>query len=334
MIEVMTIKQPYKALELSTKLIIDEALRRNIDVEVLDEADNIIRLRKGDKIEYVKKATMTSLDNYIVPLLMENKEVTKTILREHGLPVPDGIVVDSVAEANKSFNQFQGKAIVVKPKSTNFGLGVQMLNEDVSLSEFTNAVKQAFTFDKTVMIERFIPGKEFRFLVIDDQVIAILHRIPANVTGDGMLTIEELITKKNDDPLRGKGHVTPFECIVLGKIELECLRMQGKDKSYIPKKGEAVYLRENSNVSTGGDSIDYTDDVIDGYKDIAIKAVKALGAKICGLDMIIADVKTAPNKDNHSIIELNFNPAIYMHNFPYQGTNRHVERKVLDILGY
>jgi len=309
-------------------------LRRNVEVEVLDEADNIIRLRKGEKVEYVKKATMTSLDKYIVPLLMNNKEVTKIILREHDLSVPDGIIIDSVEKANKSFSQFKGKAIVVKPKSTNFGLGVQMLNKDVSLSEFTYAIKQAFTYDKTVMIEQFIPGKEYRFLVIDNQVIAILHRIPANVTGDGKLTIEELVAKKNDDPLRGKGHVTPFECIILGKIELECLRMQGKDKAYIPKKGETVYLRENSNVSTGGDSIDYTDDVIDEYKHIAIKAVKALGAKICGLDMIIADVQAMPNSQNHSIIELNFNPAIYMHNFPYQGTNRHVERKVLDLLGF
>lgn len=328
--------EQYPKLELSTKLIIAEALNRGIHVDVLDEADNFIRLRKGDRIEYIKQATKTSADSYIVPLIMENKEVTKLVLREAGINVPAGITVNSVEQAMEVWLKFEHKDIVVKPKSTNFGEGVQILrlSQQSSVDAFTKAIEQALEFDHVVMIEEFIPGKEYRFLVIDGEVVAVLHRIPANVQGDGIHTIQQLVTEKNKHPLRGVGHVTPFEKIVLGPIELECLRQQGMSVDSIPKQGDIVYLRENSNVSTGGDSIDFTDDISNEYKEIAIKAVRAVGAKICGLDMILLDPKQAPNTTNHSIIELNFNPAIYLHNYPYIGINRQVEKKVLDLLQF
>jgi len=184
------------------------------------------------------------------------------------------------------------------------------------------------------MIEEFIPGLEYRFLVVDDEVAAILHRVPANVTGNGSLNIKELVDEKNRNPMRGKGYVTPLETIVLGSFEVDYLTSQGKDINYVPVEGEVVYLRENSNLSTGGDSIDFTDDILDDYKVIAVESARAVGAKICGADIIISDVKARPDRNNHSIIELNFNPILHAHAYPSQGQNRHVEDNVLDLLGF
>ncbi len=98
--------------------------------------------------------------------------------------------------------------------------------------------------------------------------------------------------------------------------------------------GQIVYLRENSNISTGGDSIDHTDDIHAGYKAAAVRAAQAVGARICGADLIIPDLHAAPSADNYSIIELNFNPALHIHDHPFSGQNRHVEGKVLDLLGF
>lgn len=324
----------YENLELSTQLLIKEALSREIEVEVLDSEDNFIRLKKGDKIEYVKEATKTSADTYISQLIMANKEVTKVILRENGINVPNGTSVHSLQEAKEKWNEFLNKAIVIKPKSTNFGDGIIILQTNNSYEDFISAVEQGFNFDSTVLIEEFAHGKEYRFLVIKDEVVAILHRIPANVTGDGVLTIEELVIEKNKDPLRGTGHVTPFEKINIGQIETQFLGFQGKDISYIPMEGEKIYLRENSNISTGGDSIDFTDEIIDQYKTIAINSAKAVGAKICGADIIINNIYEEPNLKNHSVIELNFNPAIYTHKFPHIGRSRNAAKKVLDLLGF
>ena len=112
------------------------------------------------------------------------------------------------------------------------------------------------------------------------------------------------------------------------------MEKNGLTISSIPLKEELVYLRENSNVSTGGDSIDYTDDMHLEYKEIALQAARGIGAMICGIDIILSDFNAKATKDNYTIIELNFNPALHMHNYPYQGQNRHVEKKVLDLLGF
>jgi glutamate--cysteine ligase/glutathione synthase len=328
------LKESYEGLELSTQIIINEALNRGIEIDVLDGDDNFIRLKKGDKVEYVKQATKTSADTYIAPLIMENKDVTKMVLKEHGINVPMSVTIKNVDDAMKKYSNLVGKDIVIKPKSTNFGEGVLILKDMKSKEDFNNAIVHALKYDYSVMIEEFVQGKEYRFLVIGEEVIAILHRDPANVVGNGVQNIKELVDEKNKNPQRGNGHVTPLEKISIGFVEENYLATQDKDIYYVPNNGEIVYLRENSNISTGGDSIDFTDEILDQYKIIAVNSAKAVGAKICGADIIIQDVKAEPNKHNHSIIELNFNPILYAHDFPYKGQNRYVERKLLDLLGF
>lgn len=324
----------YKKLELSTQIIIKEALKRDVEIEVLDWDDNFIRLKKDNRVEYVKQGTKTSLDNYIVPLIMENKEITKIILREHDINVPDSVNVNQLDKALDKYQDFKNKSVVIKPKSANFGEGVSILKDLKSKQDYINAIKEAFVYGSSVMIEDYIPGEEYRFLVVTDEVLAVMSRVPANVVGDGIHDINELVLEKNSNPMRGNGYLTPLEKIKLGPIENNNLASQMKDINYVPGDGEIIYLRENSNLSTGGDSIDFTDDVHEEYKNIAIKSADAVGAKICGVDIIISDVKIKPNEHNHSIIELNFNPVIYPHNFPYVGQNRHVERKIVDLLGF
>ena len=165
-------------------------------------------------------------------------------------------------------------------------------------------------------------------------MVGVLHRVPANVTGDGIHSIKELVRLKNQSILRGKGYKTPLEKISLGENEIEKLTSQGKNINYVPKTDEVIYLRNTSNISTGGDSLDFTDEIDESYKKLAIKAAKSLDVKITGLDMIIKDYKQPASDTNYSIIELNFNPAIHIHCFPYKGKNRKLDAKILDALGF
>ena len=110
------------------------------------------------------------------------------------------------------------------------------------------------------------------------------------------------------------------------------LKEQNKDFNYIPKISEVVYLRENSNISTGGDSIDYTDDISEKFKIIAVNAAKAVNARICGVDMMLEDYSR--ENSNYAIIELNFNPAIHIHCYPYKGIERKIGVEVLRVLGF
>lgn len=320
----------YEDLELSTQILMKESIKRGITVNIVDRSENFISLKNNEKIEYVKQATKTSKDTYVSVLIMENKTVTKKVLAEKGVKVPKGEEFNSIEDAKIKAHNYINKPIVIKPKSTNFGIGINIFPEGANLEDIIHAFEIAFKNDNTVLIEEFIKGKEYRFLVINDEVVGILHRVPANVIGDGEKTITELVEVKNQDPLRGKGYVTPLEKIRLEENAELFLKQQGKNFDYIPKKDEIIYLRENSNISTGGDSVDYTDDIPQKFKDIAVNAAKAAGAKICGVDMMLEDYRD--ENTNYAIIELNFNPAIHIHSYPYKGKERKIATHVLKLL--
>lgn len=322
----------YEDLELSTQLLLTAAVKRGIAFEFLDREENFILLQKGDHKEYVKQATKTSLDSYSTVLIMENKVVTKKVLKRHGIRVPDGRVYRDLGSAMADYRIYRDKPIVIKPKSTNFGLGITIFAGCFSPEDYQKAFEMAFEHDQTVLLEEFITGKEYRFLVMRDEVVGILHRVPANVVGDGLHTIEQLVYEKNKDPLRGKGYKTPLERIQLGEVEKMFLKNQSKHSTDIPSAGEVVYLRENSNISTGGDSIDFTDEIPESYKQIAIQSAKAAGATFCGVDMMIDNIEKEVTDTNYSIIEINFNPAIHIHCYPYKGKNRKADEKILDLL--
>ncbi|MGG4108921.1 bifunctional glutamate--cysteine ligase GshA/glutathione synthetase GshB [Paenibacillus lautus] len=322
----------YEDLELSTQLLLKAAVKRGIRFKWMDRDENFVLLSEGTHKEYVKQATKTSLDSYSTVLIMENKVVTKEVLKQHGIRVPSGEAFQSLDEAMSTYETYRGTPIVIKPKSTNFGLGITIFNQDYSREDMKKAFEIAFTHDQTVLLEEFMTGKEYRFLVMGDQVVGVLHRVPANVVGDGIHTIEQLVHEKNKDPLRGKGYKTPLEKIQLGEAEEMFLKNHAMGWNDIPQLGEVIYLRENSNISTGGDSIDFTDEMPNSYKELAIQSAKAAGATICGVDMMIDSLEEEATDTNYSIIEINFNPAIHIHCYPYIGKNRKANEKILDLL--
>lgn len=326
--------QGYETMELSTQLMLSEALQRGIAFEVIDRQDQLVKLSHGGHVEYVKNTNMTSKDSYIAPLIMENKTATKEVLRKQGFRVPYGKEFSNVGEALLAYSEFAGLSVVVKPKTTNFGLGISIFQEHFLKEDFAEALRIAFAEDTNVLVEEFMPGTEYRFYVLDGKVEGIILRVAANVKGDGIHTIEELVALKNQDPLRGTGYRRPLQKINLGDIEKLMLKTQGYTIHDILEKEQIVYLRENSNVSTGGDSIDMTDEMHPSYKKIAAEAVEALGAFVSGIDLMIPDYQKPGQRlsSDYGIIEANFNPAIHMHMYPYQGKGRPLAGIMLDKL--
>lgn len=324
----------YEDMELSTQILIRDAIKRGVKFEIADRTENFITLEKDGRKEYVKQATKTSKDSYVSMLIMENKVVSKKVLAEAGIKVPAGNNYDSIEDAKADYRKFENKKIVVKPKSTNFGLGISIFQNGFTKEEYFKALEIAFSEDRSVLVEEFISGREFRFLVIGDEVAGILHRVPANVVGDGRKTIRELVEIKNESHLRGTHYEKPLQKIKLGDIEALLLSNQGKDFDYVPAENEIVYLRENSNISTGGDSIDFTDEIPEIYKEIAVRAAKSANVVFCGVDIMINDIKNENPEGNYAVIEINFNPAIHIHCYPAVGKNRKIGDRILDVLGF
>ena len=321
----------YENMELSTQMLMFDALQKGLHLEILDENDQFLKLWHGQHVEYVKNGNMTSKDNYVIPLAMANKTVTKKILAAADFPVPTGAEFSSLEEGMAYYPLIKNRQIVVKPKSTNFGLGISIFQEPASLESYRKALEIAFSEDAAVLVEEFIAGTEYRFFVLDGQCEAVLLRVAANVVGDGQHTVRELVAIKNDNPLRGRDHRSPLEIIELGDIELLMLDQQGYGPDDILPTGVKVDLRRNSNISTGGDSIDVTESMHPSYKELAADMAKAMGAWACGVDLIIPDSSAISTKENPNCtcIELNFNPSMYMHTYCAEGPGQSITPKIL-----
>ena len=322
-------------MELSTQALLFDLIQKGIKTEILDENDQFLCLQHGEHIEYVKNGNMTSHDSYISPLIMENKVVTKKVLAKVGFNVPQSVEFTSLEQAVASYPLFEGRAVVIKPKSTNYGLGISIFQQGVhNCDDFAKAVEIAFREDKEIMVEDYLVGTEYRFFVLGEETLAVLLRVPANVVGDGVHTVAQLVATKNDHPLRGDGSRTPLKKIALGDIEQLQLKEQGLTVDSIPAKDQLVQLRANSNISTGGDSIDMTDEMHDSYKRLAVGITKAMGAAVCGVDLIIPNLKKPAEASLNSwgVIEANFNPMMMMHIFPYAGKSRRLTQNVIKML--
>ncbi|MFZ7239593.1 bifunctional glutamate--cysteine ligase GshA/glutathione synthetase GshB [Avibacterium avium] len=322
-------------MELSTQALLFDLIQKGIKTEILDEQDQFLCLQVGDHIEYVKNGNMTSKDSYISPLIMENKVVTKKVLHKAGFNVPQSLEFTSAEQAIANYGLFEGRAVVIKPKSTNYGLGITIFQQGVNNREdFAKAIEIAFREDKEVMVEDYLTGTEYRFFVLGEETLAVLLRVPANVVGDGKHSVAELVAAKNDHPLRGDGSRTPLKKIALGDIEKLQLKEQGLTVDSIPEAGRIVQLRANSNISTGGDSIDMTDEMHPSYKALAVGITKAMGAAVCGVDLIIPELHkpAEPSLQSWGVIEANFNPMMMMHIFPYSGKSRRLTLDVIKML--
>ena len=321
----------YENMELSTQMLLFDAIQKGVQVEILDESDQFLKLQHKDHIEYVKNGNMTSKDNYIVPLAMANKTVTKKILSAAGFPVPAGAEFSTLEEGIAYYPLIKDKPIVVKPKSTNFGLGISIFQAPANRDSYQKALEIAFSEDSSILVEEFIAGTEYRFFILDGKCEAVLLRLAANVVGDSRHTIRELVAFKNTNPLRGRDHRAPLEMIELGEIELLMLAQQGYKADDVLPQGIQAFLRRNSNISTGGDSIDVTETMHTSYKELATEMATAMGAWVCGVDLIIPDstLPASKNEPHCTCIELNFNPSMYMHTYCAEGPGQSITPKIL-----
>ncbi len=314
----------YEHFEATTQIIIAEILRRKLPFEIIDEKNNLIAVTFRNKEYIIHEGTISDANSLIAYWISNNKWMTRQFLQRKGLSIARGMLI------NREYTPDELAPVefplVVKPVDTDHGIAVSTNIQ--TPEDLTSAITTALQYAPKVIVEEYFPGNEYRFLVIDFEVRAIAYRIPANVVGDGIHSVKQLIDQKNEG--RGTDYRHPLLKI---NVDAEVVRHLGAlnmSVDSVPKAGEQVFLRKNSNLSTGGDSIDVTDEMPDYYRKVAVEAARAAGLKIAGVDMIISDLTALPAPENYIVVELNAPAMLSMHDFPFVGKNRHVEKYVLD----
>jgi cyanophycin synthetase len=309
----------------STASIVNAGLNRNIPYIRLTEG-SLVQLGWGSKQRRIQAAE-TDASSAIAESIAQDKELTKKLFRMAGLPVPEGRPVKNVDDA-WAVAQEIGLPVVVKPQDGNQGKGVAVNVK--TREELDAAYKIALRYREEIMVERYLPGSDYRLLVIGDKLVAAARREPALVVGDGKHTVRELVDIVNADPLRGEGHSYPLTRIRIDEVAIACLQEQSLDESSVPPKGMRVIMRNNANLSTGGSATDVTDDVHPEVAASAVLAAQMVGLDICGVDIVCETILRPLEEQNGGIIEVNAAPGLRMHLSPSFGKGRDVGKAVID----
>ncbi|MGC1216440.1 MAG: cyanophycin synthetase [Phormidesmis sp.] len=276
------------------------------------------------------QASLTSHSNILGVELACDKEGTKQILGNAGIPVPKGSVVYSLRELEDTLDYLGGYPIVVKPMDGNHGRGITL--DIKSWEEAETAYDRARLVSDGVIVEHYYQGRDHRILVVNHKVVAVAERIPAHVVGNGKDSIELLVEKENLNPKRGDGHDNILTKILLDRTTDKLLASQGLTLETVLDTGEICYLRETANLSTGGTAVDRTDEIHPQTIWIAERASRLIGLDVAGIDVVTTDISKTLATADGVIVEINAAPGLRMHVAPSEGVARNVGAPILEML--
>ena len=307
----------------STGSVVHAAIARNIPWRRLTDG-SLVQFGWGVKQRRIWAAEVDST-SAVSETIAQDKDLTKDLLQAAGVPVPVGRPVASFDEA-WAVAQELGLPVVVKPVDGNQGKGVTV---NIMTREHLAIAYKAAAEIGTPMIERFLPGQDYRMLVVGDRLIAAARRDPPHVIGDGVHTVAQLVEQVNADPRRGDGHASPLTRIRIDEIAHARLGIQGLSVDAVPEKGRRVALRNNANLSTGGTATDVTDDVHPEVAARAVAAARMIGLHICGVDVVAQNLLEPLESQGGGVVEVNAAPGLRMHLAPSYGKPRPVGEAII-----
>ena len=311
----------------STGCIVDEAVKRGIPFIRLNK-QSLVQLGYGVHQKRIRATIASTTGNIAVDIACD-KEETKSLLEAAEVPVPRGTVVRSEEGLKDAITRF-GYPLVIKPIDGNHGKGntTNITTWEVAVK----ALQAAQQYGRSVIVEKFITGFDFRALVINYKFICTALRTPAAVTGDGVNTIQWLITEINKDPRRGYGHEKVLTQITIDDFTWKMLNDKGYTLETVPAKDELVLLKPTANLSTGGTSTDMTDEVHPANIFMFERIARIIGLDICGIDIMATDLRTPISENGGVVLEVNAAPGFRMHIEPALGLPRNVAEPVVDML--
>jgi cyanophycin synthetase len=311
----------------STGSIVEEAAKRGIPYIRLNK-HSLVQLGYGVHQKRIRATIASTTGNIAVDIACD-KEETKNLLEAAEIPVPRGTVVRTLAGVEEAVQKF-GYPLVIKPIDGNHGKG--NTTNITTWAQAEVAFEAAKAFSRSVIVERFITGFDFRILVINYKFICAALRTPASVVGDGEHTIQWLMDETNKDPRRGYGHEKVLTQITIDQFTQKMLDDLGYSLDTVPAKDELVLLKPTANLSTGGTSTDVTDEVHPANVVMCERIAKIIGLDICGIDIMASDLQTPVSENGGAILEVNAAPGFRMHVEPAVGLPRNVAEPVVDML--
>nr|WP_042222930.1 acylphosphatase [Oceanobacillus manasiensis] len=289
----------------------------------VDNPGQLFSLSSKDRTHYFFRTRGDRVTNEAVRI-GKDKDETKRVLEKAGVAIPEGRrFTDENTTEMMEFANAIGYPVVIKPTDGSFGRGViTNITSSGELEHSLNFIKEKYNYTDMI-VERYVPGNEYRLYVVGNQVVGAVHRIPANVQGDGLHSIKALIEQKNEErSLNPRLISCPIQ---INQDLVNYIGRFGYSLHTVPSHGEQIYLNDKSNISIGGDPIDVLDELSAGVKETAVKAVKAVdGLPHCAVDLII------DSSQKGVIIELNPTAQIGALLYPLKGQARDIPAEIIN----
>jgi cyanophycin synthetase len=326
-ISVLSMMNAKYGLGPSTRSIVEEAQKKGIPYKRLNEGSFVV-FGHGTNQRKIR-ATMTDLTSGMGIDIAGDKEDTKKMLAAAYIPVPKGVLISEEEELREVFDEVQFP-LVLKPIDGNHGRGIT--TNIKTAAEALAAFRVAKEISDQVIVEEFIQGLDYRFLVINYKLVAVAKRTPAMIMGDGVSTIQHLIDQINRDPNRGDGHEKVLTTIKVDEITTTILSKKNLKLESVLPIGEILFLKDTANISSGGTSRDVTDLVHPYNVFLAERAARILNLDICGIDVVAKDINVPLTREIGGIVEVNACPGLRMHLSPSKGIARNVSESIVNML--
>lgn len=320
-------------VDITTQRILVEAEKLGVQWEILPDSDMIELSYRNNVQRFCGRSP--NISTYEGIQSCRDKQLCKAVLKRAGLEVMPGFVInkeDADERVESIWNALQ-KPLVLKPVSGGHGRGIE-----VGLNNFSDCLDKVHQYFENplykggLILEEMFFGTEYRIMVTQNKVLAIMERIPAHIIADGTHSIKELVEIENLNPLRNISQLL-YPHITLNSCSLDLIKEQNFTLTSIPEKNKLIKLQKVSNIMAGGVAIDRTDEVHDSVKELALKAIKAIqGLAWTGIDFMTKDINAPQVKGGYAFIEMNSAPEFDMHDLPMQGKSREVTKEFIYLM--
>lgn len=315
-------------ITITNKLIIEEAKKAGIDYQIVSEKYNLVLLTYEGEEKLICRSRIPETSGAF-SYIADNKEATYDVMEYYNLSYPKSLVTKNTEDIQKAIDMI-GYPLVVKPQDGSAGNGVTVNLK--TKEQIEHAFDIAKKYSDRVIIQKYIPGDDYRIIVVGYKVLGVTKRVPAHIFGDGENTIKHLIDRENTSPLRTENYQSPLTKIEIDDDLIEVLEENNMTLDFIPKENQHVEVRSISNLSKGGEAESLISMVPEENIKLFEKMAYVLKAFVVGIDIRAQDVTKILSPEDYAVIEVNASPGIRMHHYPSKGEAFNVAKAFLEAM--
>lgn len=322
----------YTDQTLATQQFLKSSLKYGVQYRFLNPQNETLQLCKKGQQTLLTCGGQTPKNTIVLQSILKDPVTLAQLLAQRKVALAQTFVTSDLTEAKRYFETyFQNQPFLLRPQTSSEPKATRIFTEVPTLATFVTAFLEATNYDEQVVLQAWTAASVYGFYILDQQVLSIIEKVPANVVGDGHSTIADLVMQKNDDPRRGHLGQKPLLTLELDAESLQYLKTQHLTPESVPERGIQVFLNQQTAIQAGADGFVVSDEVDDSYQSLALDIAQSLQLHQGSIDMVIPNIYQpyVPFKNRAVVTDISVTPDLVAHSFPFMGPAQDIASLVL-----